>query len=129
MICSKLLEIKDKSYEHFFQYLVCDQDRDNGKSIVGGVIYSKSRKFKHLGLQRAPQFSPLVKHHNLPIRKILRRVLGLLTVMISKRVNMSIFLQSKKLGACKVKVRKRWHVLWWHSIFWRLSIHFKVRSI
>ena len=41
-------------------------------------------------------------HHDLPIKKTLRRVLGLLTVMILKRVIQSIFFQSNKFTGCKV---------------------------
>ena len=39
----------------------------------------------------------------LPIRKTLRRVLGLLTVMTLKRVKESIFIQSDKFTAYKIK--------------------------
>ena len=53
-----------------------------------------------------PQFPPLVGHPNLTIRKTLRRVLGLLTVMILKGVSESIFFQSNKFTACKVKDEK-----------------------
>ena len=41
-------------------------------------------------------------HHDLPIKKTLRRVLGLLTVMILKRVSQSIFFQSNKFTGRKV---------------------------
>ena len=41
-------------------------------------------------------------HHDLPIKKTLRRVLGLLTVMILKRVIQSIFFQSNKFTGRKV---------------------------
>ena len=41
-------------------------------------------------------------HHDLPIKKNLRRVLGLLTVMILKRVSQSIFFQSNKFTGRKV---------------------------
>ena len=49
------------------------------------------------------QFRPLLGHPNLPIKKTLRRVLGLLTVMILKRVRESIFFQSNKFTTCKIK--------------------------
>ena len=49
------------------------------------------------------QFRPLLGHPNLPIRKTLRRVLGLLTVMVLKRVRESIFFQSNKFTTCKIK--------------------------
>ena len=41
-------------------------------------------------------------HHDLSIKKNLRRVLGLLTVMILKRVSQSIFFQSNKFTGRKV---------------------------
>ena len=41
-----------------------------------------------------------------PIRKTLRSLLGLLTVMMLKIMSESIFFQSNKLTACKVKDRK-----------------------
>ena len=47
------------------------------------------------------QVPPLVENPDLPIRKNLRSVLGLLAVMILKRV--SIFFQGNKFTACKVK--------------------------
>ena len=49
------------------------------------------------------QVPPLVGNPNLPIRKTLRSVLGLLTAMILKRVSESIFFQSNIFTACKVK--------------------------
>ena len=48
-----------------------------------------------------------MEYPNLPIRKILRRVLGLLTVMVLKRMSESIFFQSKKFTACKAKDEKK----------------------
>ena len=51
-------------------------------------------------------FKPLMLHPNLPIRTTLVRVLGLLTVMILKKVSESIFLQSNKFTAYKVKDEK-----------------------
>ena len=50
-----------------------------------------------------PQFSPLEGHPDLPIRKTMRRVLCLLTVMILKIVSQIIFFQSNKFTACKIK--------------------------
>ena len=47
-----------------------------------------------------------MEHPDLPIRKTLRRVLGLLTVMILKRVSENIFFQSNKFTAYKVKDEK-----------------------
>ena len=49
---------------------------------------------------------PLVGHLDLFIRKILIKVVGLLTVIILKRVSESIFIESSKFTACKVKNEK-----------------------
>ena len=58
--------------------------------FVWGDIQQKW-KVQIFGLAgRRPQFPPLVEHPDLPIRKTLRRVLGLFTVMILKIVSGSI---------------------------------------
>ena len=69
------------------------------------VIFLSNRKgkFKLLGLQEnshpppPPQFPRLVRHPDLPLRRIMK-VVGLLTV--------TIFFQNKKFTACKVKDKK-----------------------
>ena len=63
-------------------------------------LSNRRRKCKLLGLQGdpPPQFSRLVGHPDLPMRKTLRVLVGLLTVMI--------FFQSKKFTACKIKDEK-----------------------
>ena len=51
------------------------------------VTSNRRRKFKILGLKtNLLKFSPLVGHPDLPIRKTLRNVLGLLTVIIFEKV-------------------------------------------
>ena len=47
-----------------------------------------------------------MRHPDVTIKKTLRRVLGLRTVMILKSVIQSIFFQSNKFTACKVKDEK-----------------------
>ena len=54
----------------------------------------------------------LVEHPDLPIRKTLRRVFDLLTVMILKRVSESVFFQINKFTYVKVKIKRRWQILW-----------------
>ena len=56
-----------------------------------------------LSLSPSFQFHALVGHPDLPIRKTLVRVVGLLTVMILERVSESTLFQSKRFTACKVK--------------------------
>ena len=50
-----------------------------------------------------PQSCSLVGHPDLPIRKILRRVLGLLTVMNLESVRENTFFQSNKFTTCKIE--------------------------
>ena len=45
-------------------------------------------------------------HPDFSIRKTLRRVFGLPTIMILERVSQSIFFQSNKYIACEVKDQK-----------------------
>ena len=76
-----------------------------GLNFLVGVISNRRGKPTFLSLQGhpLPQLPPLVGHPNLAIRKTLRRVLGLLCVIILKKGNESIFFQSSKFTACKVK--------------------------
>ena len=114
--------------DYFFQYVVCDQ----GLNFLVMVISNRRGKFKLLGLQGDLPTNFL--HPDLPIRKSLRQVLGLLTVILLKRVSENIFFRSNKFTACKVKGEKEvvnslmadYPDLSRQS---RLSIHFKVRSI
>ena len=46
---------------------------------------------------------PLVGHPDLPIKKTLRRVCDLLTIIISKVMGKSIFFQINKFTACEFK--------------------------
>ena len=60
---------------------------EGGGRRVGGGDIQKSGKVQTFELAvRRPQSPPLVGHPNLPIRKTLRRELGLLTVIVLKRV-------------------------------------------
>ena len=87
--------------------VVCDQGRDRGTHFFGGRNIQQKGKVQTVWLAgRSPQFPRLVEDPDLPIRKTLKRVLGLLTVMILKRVSESIFFQSNKFTACKVKDEK-----------------------
>ena len=51
-------------------------------------------------------FPSILGHSDLPIKRNLRKVLGLLTIMILKRRSESIFFQSNKSTTCKIKDRK-----------------------
>ena len=77
------------------------------KVLVGGDIQQKG-KLQTYGLagRANTQLLPLVGHPDLPIRKTLRRVLGLFDAMILKRVTESIYFQSNKFTTCKVKDEK-----------------------
>ena len=64
------------------------------------------------------------------IKNILRSVLGLDTVIILKRLKESIFsFEATYLQHVRLQLEKRRQNLWWCSIYVRLSIHFKIRSI
>ena len=63
-----------------------------GAQFFGGNDIQQKGKVQTLGLAGTPPNSPpLVRHPDLPIRKTLRRVLVLLTVMILKRVSERVF--------------------------------------
>ena len=55
---------------------------------------------------RSTQFSPLVGKPDFLIRKTLRKVLGLFTTMILKRVSESIYFRIDIFTTCKVKDEK-----------------------
>ena len=57
------------------------------------------------------QFSPLVGHLDLSIRKTLRRVLGLFTAMILKSVSESITFIATNSQRVSLKIEKRWQIL------------------
>ena len=88
--------------------MVYDQERDKRTKVFGRELSSRRGKFQTFGLawRATLQFLSLVGHLDLPMRKTLRSVLGLLTIMILKRVSDSIFFQSNKFTACKVKDEK-----------------------
>ena len=82
-----------------------------GRNFLVRVISNSSRKFKLCGLQGelphpAPLFFLLVGHPDLPIRKTLRRVLGLLSVVLLKRVCERVFSFNATFTACKVMDEK-----------------------
>ena len=98
--------------------------------VLVGVISNRRGKFKLSGLQGdPPPFFPLAGHLDLPIMKTLRRVLNLLTIMILKRVTLSIFFQSNKFTPCEVKDEKEVANSLMAFNLLKLFIHFKVRSI
>ena len=87
--------------------MVSDQGRDRGTQFYGGGDIQQKGKAQTFGLAgRPPKLFPLVRHPNIPIRKTLRRVTGLLTVMILKRLSESIFFRSNKFTARKVRDEK-----------------------
>ena len=83
--------------------MVCDHERDGKLDFLVGAIFNKRGKFKLLGLQ-GDQSPPLVRHHDLPIRKILMRVVSLLTVMILKRVSevITYFIEIKEKNSSNI---------------------------
>ena len=80
--------------------MICDQERNGGARFFGGGDIQRKGQDLTFGLaKRPPKFPPLVGHPDLLIRKTLMRVVGLLTVMILKRVSESIFFQIKRFTA------------------------------
>ena len=116
----KLLEIS------FVQYVACDQVRDGRRNegkgtrlnCLVGLTSNRRKRFRgarpHLSLSH-------VINPDSPISNTLRSVLGLLILMALKRIRESIFFQSNKVTACKVKNRK--------EVANSFSFHFRVRSI
>ena len=81
-ICLKAI----RDWKFSFQYVVCDQERYKGtRFLSGGDIQQKGEVqiFGFAGRPR-PQSPPSVGHPDLPVRKSLIRVPGLLTAMILK---------------------------------------------
>ena len=84
--------------------MVCDQGREGGTQVFGEAGYPTEGGSSNFWICRLnPQVPSLVRHPVLLIKKTLRRVLGLVTKTILKRVSKNIFFQSNKLTACKVK--------------------------
>ena len=79
---------------------------DRGTQLFGRGDVTQKRKIQTFWLAEDPKSLLLVGHLDLPIKKALRRVLDLLTVMILKRVSESIFFQINKFTACKFKDKK-----------------------
>ena len=90
----------------FFQFVVCDQVK-NRKTLFlcSGDIQQKPNS--NIWVYRETQFPPLLWHPDLPIRKSLRSVLSLLTVLIIlKGVSEIFFFQNSKFIAFKVKTER-----------------------
>ena len=93
--------------------MVSGQERDKGTQFFGGTLSNSKGKFKCLACKESPppRFGPLVGHPDLPIRKTLRRVLGLLTVILLAGIGESIFFIARNLHRVRLKVEKEWQVL------------------
>ena len=118
----KLLEIS------FFRSVVCDQGRGVGTQVFGRGWYSTETKSSNFWVRRGGVTPLLVRHPDLFVRKTPWKKLGLLTVMICEWVGLFSF-KTINLQHAKLKIEKRWQILWWCSIHWRLFIHFKARTV
>ena len=92
--------------------MVCDQMRDEvrheGKeedSVFGGKTWNRRGGSKFWAWDPS-QIPPLVANLDCSIKNILRSVFGLIALIVSKRVRESIFFQSNKFTACKIKAEK-----------------------
>ena len=85
-----------------------DQEKDRATQYFCGSDIQQQWKVQTFGLAKGTsrQIPFLGGTLNLPIEKPLRRVLGLLTIIILKRVSENIFFQSIKFTTCKVKEEK-----------------------
>ena len=106
---------------------LCGLSSGQGRVTEGNI--QQKEKFKRLAFQRDSlrQFSPFAWNPDLSIRKILKS--GLLTVMILKRVVRIFSFKATNLQRVMLDMKKRWQILWWDSVYWRLPIDFKVRNI
>ena len=78
-------------------------------SVIAGRTYPTEGRSSNIltWISNHPfQFSPLVGHPDFPIRETLRKMLGLLTVMILKKYSVSIFFHRKRFTAYEIKDRK-----------------------
>ena len=92
------------------------------------VICNGKWRFQNFWLQGVPcQIPPKVENLDFSIRKILRNMIGLLTVMILKRVAVFSF-RKTNLQHVRLKMEKRWSNLWWCSIYWKLYIHLRYEA-
>ena len=74
--------------------------------MVGDQSLNVCRKAQAFGLAGKPSVLSLSEHPDLPIRKTMMMVFGLFTEMILEKVIESIFFQSNKFRAYKVKDEK-----------------------
>ena len=102
-----LIEFVQKLLELHFFWIYGVWSGNRGNKLFGrGDIQQKGKIQTFWLAGRLPKFSHLVRHPDRPIRKTLRRVLGLLTVMILKRLSESIFFQINIFTACRFKDKK-----------------------
>ena len=96
-------------------YVIRDQRRDRSTQFFGTGCGGRcpterqSSNFWLFGETLARQFPLLVGHLDLPVKKILRKGLGPLSVTIFKKVSESIFFQN--LQRVKLKMKTRWQIL------------------
>ena len=93
--------------------MVGDQGREERTHfLVEGDIQQKGevQTFGITGGAPPPSPSPLVGHPNFPIRKILRRVLGLLTMFL-ENVSVRISFKATNLQHARLKIKKKRQIL------------------
>ena len=101
IICRKKKLSLEVKYLHVFIWV------GRGAQLFGGNDTQQNGEAQSFRLAgENPYVSPLVEYLGLPTRKVLRRVLDLLTIVILKRLSESIFFQSSKFTAFKVKAEK-----------------------
>ena len=97
-----------KAIRDFFQYLVFDKGRGGtGDSVFWWWSHQTEGESSNCrACRETPQFPPLIEHPNPPISKTLRKVLGLLTVIILKGMSESIFFKATILQHLRLTMKK-----------------------
>ena len=114
----------------FFQHVVCNQRRDGvrykerGRNpfLVGSDIQHNG-EVQNFGHEWEAYPDP-------PQKNILRSVLGLNTVIILEKLRECVFsFKATNLQHVRLEMKKGWQNLWWCSIYVRLFIYLKIRTI
>ena len=113
----------------FFQYVICDQGT-GGLNFFGGGDIQQKRKIQTFWLAgRLPPILPLSGASRSPHKKNSEEGAWSAYCNDFEESKWECFLSNKWIYS-KFKDKKEvTNSLIWHSIYWRLSIHFQVRSI
>ena len=114
----------------FFQYRYGVRSEDRGTQFFGAGNIQQKGKVQNFWLAGRPLNSLL--YSDILIYLSGKPWGGCLIYLLQWfwKVWVSIFFfKSIYLQHLSLKIKMRWQILRWHSTYWKLSIHFKVRSI